>query len=544
MKEVFKKIALTVVFLIVAKGYSQQTEYKNYLIEKERKDYNQAQIDKARNNTNSKSNTYTVDLDAAKKMVESWKASKIVNKTPEEKAIIAQREREKQIALEQYREKVEKDREENFKRYVAKEELIKPFKDNFINAGFSVGETHDITNFKMFEHEEFKPDQEKFNILIPALNYLADNIDVISFDDFETQIKSLFLYTPLTSLKLINEIKVRFPNKKTEVENMEFNCLIGFYNNFNSRYTKEEVEYVFGKFDNIIKNNPQSEMELFENIKYYGGAKNPYETLQEFIRSSDGKKEQKKYEELSDKARKVKGLIWYKYEEISKSSESLFNYLAINKFKSLEDIINLPENSNVKKNSKQYRGQYQTIYIYLPDLRASDQVLWELSEMGNFEAQVILAKKNCVNNNNIELKDKLYQMFLKRAVENDDIEAYKMLFNIPLWESLYVSEIVNKKLNDIPYSSEPNSPYKNTDYTERDYNLDLQEKRIDRAFTDVKNNICNIKAFNQLSYHIENFKIFGKGGRHKVIVPFKFTYPSAEEERNLSEYWVKNCRKK
>jgi hypothetical protein len=531
MKKYIKTFCLAVVLLVEINCFAQQTEYKNYLVEKERKDYNQSQIDKARNNTNSKSNSYSVDMEAAKKMVDSWK----VKSAPVDLAEIQKREER----LKKIRTKDSLEFEDKIQRSIAYEKRIKPYIDEFISAGLTKSEGEDLVKYKL--NNESIDLSNVTESIINTLYFLSDNVDNLTINEFEIQIAVLSPYAPITSLKLLDVMKARFPNEKEIINNITLNCLISYYSsNLPTAWGEEETIFqMFKRFEDLIKIYPQAELIIYE---FKGRLDTgPYQSI---VFKTDKKTDKKKYYKMYGNESKMDNQLALKYNNLSQSAEDLIRYLEYNKTKKLNDIITISRVWDKKSASRDYKGNYERIYIYIPDFRCSDEVLLELSEMGNFDAQVNLVAKNCVNNSNIELKDKLYAMFLKRAVENDDLEAYKMLFNIPLWESLYVSEIVNKKLNDIPYSSEPNSPYNKVDYTERNYNLDLQMERIDRAYAVVKKNICNIKKINQLDYHINNFKIFGTLGRHKVIVPFHFTYPSADEKRDLSEYWVKNCLKK
>lgn len=336
--------------------------------------------------------------------------------------------------------------------------LRSQYEEDFKKAGFTPYESKMITlNHILSYSGELSPARADIKAMGPFLTSLTGNLNASSFDDFKSKIETLTIYGPYTALTLINKVKGRFTDKTAELEKMEINCIVSYFNIATVHNDHENSDKLIDVFLALLKKYPDVDVYVLANNKY----NDPFQTKINNLNYYGAKSKQK------DKIYKLwgdaKNKLDDKFNTICQTSAGIESAMAADKSLSLCHFIS-------KKYKSQFGGiqdavdfekymykrltesdNYYDVYMMKGEgintyLRCSPQVLKELSEHGNFVAQYLYSLHLCTSNDEV-LRKQQSAILLKRA-ENGDYNALALLCYAPLWETLFKDKIIRDTKGD------------------------------------------------------------------------------------------------
>lgn len=442
-------------FVVSIDAYAQYGDAyhapNNYLIEKQQRQYTQNTIDRIKDNMNSKSTTngsanYNNDL-------KNWlDGLKETNKTPVRVLSAEEIEMNKQRAIKNKiaKEKIDKENAKNDAIINARNELWKslvaPDIAILVEAGFAQRDA-DFTGYKhIWDRNTFSKTEQADNImrLTSVIKYVKNNVNTISFEELQPRLNLLYFYAPSTTFNIINNVRIRFPDKSMEFDNMTMNTIENY---FFSNYIISDADEIVNTYFNLIKKYPQMahSFMMFLNagngiyhdpytIKYNAVKYNPTEI---------DKKEKRNY--MRERLMAITGMTkydanWYK----PKKMKQILNDTKL-KFSDIvflcDNITHLrPEYNNAYSSQKlvlKHDGSFTTSNPF-HSFSGWLETFEALATEGNEDAIKMYAISTC-NGSDSEYrkknakKDKMFANINKWAGSGDFV-ATIMMFKVLIWE--------------------------------------------------------------------------------------------------------------
>ena len=338
--------------------------------------------------------------------------------------------------------------------------LRSSYEENFIRAGFSAYESKMITLNHLIGYDgNSKSSGADAEAMAAFLKSLNENLNTISYLDFKTKIERLNIYGPYTALTLVNKMMRKFADKTAELEELQKNSIVSYFNIATSHNDHENSDKLIDVFFTLLKKYPALDVYVLSNCKYNDPFQAKLINLKYF--GAKSKQADKVYKLWAD----AKNKLADQFNTICQTSAgieaamradksfSLSHFISQsyrNEFGSTQDAVDFGKHMNNRLyNSDNYYDVYMMHGNRLNTyLRCSPQVLKELAEHGNVEAQYLYSLHLC--NSNDEVLRKQHSKILLESAEKGNSEALALLCYSPLWETLYKDKVIRDTKANLP----------------------------------------------------------------------------------------------
>ncbi len=322
----------------------------------------------------------------------------------------------------------------------------RPFVDYFIKAGLNYEEAEYLIKYHIIDFSgNAYPNFLKALEIQPVLASLNTDLANTPFDSLQSKIGVITNYLPLKSFIILDKVKKRYADKALEIENMQISCLVPYFNSGSVGLDHEDRKKLLDFYFKLVKKQPQIDVYVLERTTYFS---NPYESQIDYLKYYGAKfKEIKKYYTIYEEVQKK---LDDKRNAICQTSAAIEAALASNNNISLDQII-----------SKKYRNEFGSIQDPLKfathknqnlsqidnynvislnsknfntHLRCSPQVLKELSNHGNIDAQYIYMIYLCAEGTDLQIKEQS-EIYIKKA-EEGDFMSLQLLFFSRIWQAI------------------------------------------------------------------------------------------------------------
>ena len=338
--------------------------------------------------------------------------------------------------------------------------LRSSYEENFIRAGFSAYESKMITLNHLIGYDgNSKSSSADAEAMAAFLKSLNENLNTISYLDFKTKIERLNIYGPYTALTLVNKMMRKFADKTAELEELQKNSIVSYFNIATSHNDHENSDKLIDVFFTLLKKYPALDVYVLSNCKYNDPFQAKLINLKYF--GAKSKQADKVYKLWAD----AKNKLADQFNTICQTSAgieaamradksfSLSHFISQsyrNEFGSTQNAVDFGKHMNNRLyNSDNYYDVYMMHGNRLNTyLRCSPQVLKELAEHGNVEAQYLYSLHLC--NSNDEVLRKQHSKILLESAEKGNSEALALLCYSPLWETLYKDKVIRDTKANLP----------------------------------------------------------------------------------------------
>ena len=395
----------------------------NYLIQKQQTDYGNKMRNQIRSNTNTKS-TYgsgSGTNQAALELERNWKANwaavntrKLTPSEIEAKRVDEENRAKNKKAYEAKLAQIYFNERQHTTKF---DNLCSPYINTFITAGFNNLEANRMTRRHIIDYYTLTKKTNADNVinLVSVKNTYKGTAEKMSFEEIKKTLDVLYFYAPFTALQIVGETRKRFPEKEAELDNLELNCLEGYYA---SDFPNDNT-YIADKYFTLLDKYPDIPYTFLKNIYTTNkNARDPYTTRIFDLGSKKNWDEQKKYVAL--RADHLSGIT--NFTEKRKKTKMVKEMMAMHNL-SLADIIFMDQPSYFKdeyalaysKQEKIFDIDRYSEYRLLCQKGMYEDLLEDMADAGDEDAikMYAISLSNGWGDKQKKTKEKMFKNILK-----------------------------------------------------------------------------------------------------------------------------------